>query len=667
MPTHILASELSWLSFNNRILDEAGDKKNPLYERIKFLAIYSSNLDEFYRVKVSSLFLDSSKKKGLLKKVNKEISVQQNHFGEIWTQEIIPMLEAKGIIYYEKQPLEKKHQKEIENYFKQRILAYIQLIYLSLDTEQNYFLTNRKLYLLVKLKDREGEVRYCYVNIPSDKLNRYKLLSTLDDKDYIISIDTIIKLCLHHIFPEQKILDVYAIKINRDENYQIEDETSGNLVGKIKHKIQERKNGSSTRFLYDQKMPKKTIDVCKKAFGLKDNEMVKGGSHHNLFDLFSFPNPRYPSLQNPEYPPLEYLPFENGSSIFDAIENKNHLLHFPYQSYHYVLQLFNEAAVHKDIIDIKITLYRISSQSLIANALISAAKNGKRVTVFVEIKARFDEVNNLFWADEMKKAGITIIYSLPNLKVHGKAALFTMKSGTVTKKYAYFSTGNFNESTATIYSDFGFFTSEKRYTADLRKVFKYLKTKKTKDPLYNLWAAGFNLKENLISHIDKEIENAKKGKKAYIFFKINGLDEKEIIDKLIKANNAGVDIEMIVRGICTLIPGVSGYSENIKIYRIVDMFLEHSRVYKFFNNGDEKMFLSSADLLSRNLNRRIEIAFPIFDKDIKNEINTIIQMQLKDNVKKKPHEGKSIPSVDEDSENPFRSQTETYHYFRSKL
>lgn len=662
-PKHLIPAEISWLSFNNTVLAEAADRTNRLYERIKFLAIHSSNLDEFYRVKVSSLFLRSDKKQKLLKEVQKEIERQQNIFGEIWNRQIVPLLKEENIIYYEDQELLPIHREEIENYFKTVILSYIQLIYI--DPEKEYFLNNRALYFLVKLYDKNNELQYCYVNIPSDKLNRYQLLSRLSGKEYIISIDTIIEKCLPYIFTGYEMGDVYAIKINRDENYFIEDETSGNLVSKIKNKIQERKTGASTRFLYDLKMQEDTVSFCKKVFGLNDDEMIGGGSHHNFFDLFKFPNPQHPSLQNPAHLPLAHQPFEQRISIFEAVKKQNQLLHFPYQSYHYVLQMFNEAAVNKEVVDIKITLYRISSQSLIANALISAAKNGKKVTVFVEIKARFDESNNIFWANEMKKAGITIIYSIPNLKVHAKAVLFTLKSGAATKNYAYLSTGNFNENTAEAYSDFGFFTAEKKYTADLKKIFRFLKTKKTKEPLTNLWAAGFNLKENIIKGIDNEILNKKNGRQAAVFFKVNGLNDKEIIEKLVEANNAGVEITMIVRGICTLLPGVKGYSENIKIFRIVDVYLEHARIYKFCNDGNEKIWLSSSDLLSRNLNRRIEIAFPILDIDLKMEINTIIQLQLDDNVKKRSlarenTEEKQIVT------SAVRSQMDTYRYFKSK-
>ncbi|TDO82830.1 polyphosphate kinase [Flavobacterium chryseum] len=665
MQDYLIPSEISWLSFNNCILDEADDSNNSLYERIKFLAIHSSNLDEFFRVKIRKLLIKNSKKnKDLLDKILTEVNLQQNRFGAIWNRSILPELAANDIVYYENQELLEEHLQEIEYYFKSIILCYIQVIYISVNHPKTYFLNNRSLYFLVKLKDTAGNYNYAYLNIPSDKLERYKQLQSQGDTHYIISIDTIIKNCLSYIFPTGKVVSCNAIKLNRDENYLIEDENSGDLIAKIEAKIEERKRGSSTRFLYDSNMDSETISVCKKAFHLHNNEMIKGGSHHNFYDLFKFPNPLKPNLQGENYPGLKHLPFESNKSIFQIIDKQNQLLHFPYQSYYYVLQFFNQAAINRNVLEIKITLYRISSQSLIANALISAAKNGKKVTVFVEVKARFDEYNNLFWSREMKNAGIKIIQSMPNLKVHAKVAMVIMKDKYGNKKhYSYLSTGNFNESTANVYSDFGFFTSEKKYTDDLKTVFNFLKSKKKAAEPKHILAAGFNMKEKLIELIDQEIENKKEGKQAYIFLKVNGVDEKDIIDKLIEASRAGVDVIMIVRGICTLLPGIKDVSENIEIYRIVDMFLEHSRIYKFANNGDEKIFLSSADMLSRNLNRRIEVAFPLYDEKHISEINTIIQLQLKDNTKRRiiNSEGNNEKDILNSEDLPRRAQTEIYN------
>ena len=669
MQNYLTPSELSWLSFNSCILDEAEHANNSLYERIKFLAIHSSNLDEFFRVKIRKLLIKNSKKnKELLDKILAQVNLQQNRFGTIWKGSIVPELAANNIVYYENQELLEEHLEEIQYYFKSIILSYIQVIYISVNQPKTYFLNNRSLYFLVKLKDTSGNYNYAYLNIPSDKLDRYKQLQSQGDTHYIISIDTIIKNCLSLIFQTGKVVSCNAIKLNRDENYLIEDENSGDLIAKIEAKIEERKRGSSTRFLYDSNMDSETLLVCKKTFGLKKNELIKGGSHHNFYDLFKFPNPVKPNLQGANYPGLKHLPFESSKSVFEIIEKQSQLLHFPYQSYYYVLQFFNQAAINRNVLEIKITLYRISSQSLIANALISAAKNGKKVTVFVEVKARFDEYNNLFWSREMKNAGVKIIQSMPNLKVHAKVAMVIMKDKYGNKKhYNYLSTGNFNESTANVYSDFGFFTSEKKYTDDLKKVFTFLKTKKKAEAPKNILAAGFNMKEKLTELIDTEIKNKKAGREAAVFLKVNGVDEKDIIDKLIEAGRAGVEVTLIVRGICTLLPGIENVSENIKIYRIVDMFLEHSRIYKFANNGKEKIYLSSADMLSRNLNRRIEVAFPLYDEKHIAEINTIIQLQLQDNTKRRIINSEGNNELDNLTiDSPRRAQTEIYDWLAER-
>ena len=669
MQNYLTPSELSWLSFNSCILDEAEHANNSLYERIKFLAIHSSNLDEFFRVKIRKLLIKNSKKnKELLDKILAQVNLQQNRFGTIWKGSIVPELAANNIVYYENQELLEEHLEEIQYYFKSIILSYIQVIYISVNQPKTYFLNNRSLYFLVKLKDTSGNYNYAYLNIPSDKLDRYKQLQSQGDTHYIISIDTIIKNCLSLIFQTGKVVSCNAIKLNRDENYLIEDENSGDLIAKIEAKIEERKRGSSTRFLYDSNMDSETLLVCKKTFGLKKNELIKGGSHHNFYDLFKFPNPVKPNLQGANYPGLKHLPFESSKSVFEIIEKQSQLLHFPYQSYYYVLQFFNQAAINRNVLEIKITLYRISSQSLIANALISAAKNGKKVTVFVEVKARFDEYNNLFWSREMKNAGVKIIQSMPNLKVHAKVAMVIMKDKYGNKKhYNYLSTGNFNESTANVYSDFGFFTSEKKYTDDLKKVFTFLKTKKKAEAPKNILAAGFNMKEKLTELIDTEIKNKKAGREAAVFLKVNGVDEKDIIDKLIEAGRAGVEVTLIVRGICTLLPGIENVSENIKIYRIVDMFLEHSRIYKFANNGKEKIYLSSADMLSRNLNRRIEVAFPLYDEKHIAEINTIIQLQLQDNTKRRIINSEGNNELDNLTiDSPRRGQTEIYDWLAER-
>jgi polyphosphate kinase len=451
--------------------------------------------------------------------------------------------------------------------------------------------------------------------------------------------------------------------MNRDEDLNIEDEYSGDLVEKIKKQLDKKGKGTPTRFLYDRDMPRYFLRFLTKTFDLKKEDLVAGGRYHNLNDLMKLPNPLKPDLEYPTLPPLEHPALDSSDSIFAAIEKEDQILHFPYHSYDNVLRFFNEAAIDPEVDSISVTLYRIANQSLIANALISAAFNGKKVTVFVEVKARFDEENNLYWAQKMEGAGIRIIYSIPGLKVHAKVALVIRKTGDIKRGYAYLGTGNFNESTATIYADHGLFTTNQEIVEELGNVFRYLYKKKVKKDFEHLLVSQFNMKEKFLELIDKEIEAAKIGEKSGIIIKLNNLEQKEMIEKLYEASRAGVTVQIIVRGICCLTPGVEGLSENIKVMRIIDRFLEHARVFIFQNNGNEKIFLSSADWMHRNLDRRVEVGFPIYQANIKEEIKKIIDLQLNDNTKAVSidRNQKNLPCGN-GSEKPIRAQMDIYEW-----
>ena len=677
--------DLSWLTFNYRVLLEAKDNKLPLYERIKFLGIYSSNLDEFFRVRVASLrslkklakksrkeYLDFKPKK-VLNKIYEVVDEQQNEFGEIYRNSILPDLKANNIVLYndiDELPL--LHQNFITKYFRSKVLSYVQTVFL-MNKSKNIFLDNRKLYFAVRLKNKEdkindGNIIYAHLNIPSDNLPRFLELPKIDGSYYYIFLDDVIRFNLKYSFPGYDVIDAYSIKLNRDADLQIEDEYEGDLVEKIKMNLSQRQKGLPARFLYDLKMPKEFLSYLKNVFQLTDKDLVPGGRYHNLFDLMEFPNPIKPSLEAPPMPPLSDPELDEVESMFTAIDEKDRVLHFPYQSYEYVLRFFNEASIDPHVREIKITLYRIAGNSFIANSLISAARNGKDVTVFVEVKARFDEANNLKWASEMELAGIKIIYSIPGLKVHAKVALVTMKtdSGT-TKKYAYLGTGNFNENTARIYADHGLFTSNKSIADELDSVFNYLKEKKKITSLNHLLVAKHNLKEKFVSLIDREIANAKAGKSAQIIVKLNNIEDESMIDKLYEASQAGVKIALIIRAICCVIPQVPNISENITLYRIVDRFLEHARVFIFGNDGKEEMFIGSADWMKRNLYRRIEVCYPVYDKDIQAEIKKIIQFQLADNTKAKrlDQQLKHI-SLNTDEGDSIRAQEDTYEWLKNK-
>lgn len=636
--------DINWCDFNARVLAEAGDTNVPVLDRIKFLAIFSSNLDEFFRVKVAALRKLQVLKKvkankwlgykpdDVLKEIYCKVSAQQDEFGRIWHKQIIPKLERYKISVYQTSTVRPEHLTEVKNYFRVNVQGYLNPV--VSDNHKKVTLKNRGIYLVVPLKIR-GNVSLGFVNIPSNNLNRFVRLSQVKGVDYVISLDDIIRANLSILFSQYEVLsEAYSIKLNRDEDYEIEDEFSGNLVEKISDKISKRMDGDPVRFLYDNTMPLEVLEKILSCSDVPTSGIIPGGRYHNLNDFFQLADVLSYKLKGQSLPQIQHSELEQSDSVLKASEKKDYLLHFPYHRYDYVLRFFNEAAVDPSVKEIKVTLYRISKKSQIAQALISAAKNGKKVTVFVEVKARYDELNNIQWAKEMASAGITIIYSLPGLKVHAKVALVVKRDSNGKKKrYAYLATGNFNEKTALLYCDNGLLTTQKEITRELDQLFKFLKTGSKSIRFEHLLVAGFNMKQRLIQYIDREIANAKEGRKAFIVIKINGLDEREMIDKLYEASQAGVKVQLLVRAGCSLIPEVKGLSENITAHRLVDMYLEHARVYWFANDGNEVMYLSSADWMNRNLNRRIEVGFPLEDKLLREEIKMILQFQLNDNVK----------------------------------
>jgi len=638
--------DISWCDFNARVLAEAQDPTVPLLDRIKFLAIFSSNLDEFFRVKVAGLRKLEVLKKNkaskwlgynpseLLNTIYDKVSTQQDVFGKTWRNEILPLLEKDNIHIYQTEKVLEEHIKEIKSYFRVHVQGYLNLAVVKKSGE--LVLKNREIYLVVPMVKKGMKQQVLgFVNIPSVQVDRYKMLSPIGEKKYYITLDDIIRINLPLLFSDYDVRgEAHSIKLNRDEDYEIEDEFSGNLVDKIKEKINKRMDGDPVRFLFDSVLPKNTMNTIQSCCQISDSGKIPGGRYHNLHDLFQLVSLLERHLRGEKLPQLGHAELDSADSVLKAMEMGDYLLHLPYHSYDTVLRFFNEASVDPAVSEIKVTLYRISKKSQIAQALISAAQNGKKVTVFVEVKARYDELNNLQWAKEMEKAGITIIYSIPGLKVHAKVALVTRKNSVGKKvRYAYMATGNFNEKTATVYADHGLFTTNAELTSELELLFGFLKTRSKSIKFDHLLVAGFNMKKRLLAMIDGEIKAAKRGEAAFIVIKVNGLDEREMIDKLYEASQAGVKIHLIVRAGCSLIPEQKGVSDNITANRLVDMYLEHARVYWFCNGGRDSLFLSSADWMNRNLNRRIEVAFPILNDQLKSEVIEIVKLQLADKVK----------------------------------
>ena len=672
--------ELSWLSFNYRVLQEAKDSTVPLLERINFLAIYSSNLDEFFRVRVASLrSLLSLKKKTkkkldfnpelLLKQIHKIVNKQQDEFGKIFREEIIPQLELNKIFILNDEDLQPRHKEFLIDFFNRELKPYLQPT--LLDKRIETFLQNKVIYIAVRLKNLENpsgnqkkkkRFRYALIEIPS-RLGRFIILPSTDENKSIIFIDDVIKIFLHDLFPGFEIESSYTIKLTRDAELYIDDEFTGDLLDKIKKSISKRNTGVPSRFLYDARMPKDFLKCLKNCIRLNKDDLIPGGRYHNYNDFFSFPDFKRTKLRNEVLPAQKSKVLESYNSIFTAISEQDIILHYPYQSYEYVIKFINEAANDAAVKSIYITLYRVASGSHIIKALSNASSNGKKVTAFVEVKARFDEESNFSCAEELQRAGVRVHYSFPGLKVHSKICLISRIENEEKIYYGYFSTGNFNEKTSIIYSDYGLFTKDVRLTSEARKVFDILTKKKENQELQkinfvHLLVSPFNLKKSLEALIDKEIENAAAGKKAYIILKINSIEDRKMIKLLYKASLNGVKIKLIIRGICCLIP-----NKNIKVISIVDRFLEHSRVFIFCNDGNEKMFVSSADWMTRNLDRRIEVCFPVYDEKIKKHIREIIDIQLRDNLKARIiNKFQNNKYKKTNGVKKTRSQYETYNY-----
>jgi len=679
--------ELSWLSFNYRVLEEAKDKTLPLYERIKFLAIYSSNLDEFYKVRVANyrslVVLPKENRKNLyydpeeiLNLINEEVKIQREEYEQIFMDEIIPELKQNNIILYQGENLDESQQNFINQYFINEVFPYLQPMILVKDAVLS-FLQDNVIYLSIRLykKKSQGGVintekpTYAIIKIPSSHVSRFIELPKLNEQNIIIFLDDIIRLNLQYIFPGYLVDSSYCIKLSRDADFSIEDEFSGNLIEKISKSISKRKTGVPSRFLFDKNLPYDMLQVLKQVFKLSSKDFFPDSKYHNFSDFFKFPNPLSPELEAEKNSQIPNKIFESYKSILSALKENDVLLHFPYNSYNYVLRFLNEAALDVKVEEIKITQYRVAQDSAVVRSLITAAMNGKKVTVFVEVKARFDEAANIKFADMMRKFGINVIASLPGLKVHAKVALVIRKSTSKPnnrRSFAFICTGNFNEKTAMQYTDDGLFTSNDEIIDDLRKLFLYLEHPYEKLKFKHLLVPKFNFFEEFFLRIDREIENVQNGGTGYLLFKMNGLEEKSVIDKLYEASEKGVKIDLIVRGICCLIPG-KDFSKNITITRLVDKFLEHSRIYIFHNNGQNETYISSADLMNRNLNRRIEIATPIFAEHQKKRLWDILQIQLNDNSKAVNinTEMINVRKVPNENEKIIRAQNEIFEYLKN--
>jgi len=670
--------DISWLSFNERVLQEARSPDVPLLERLKFLAIYSNNLDEFYRVRVASLrslgklnkvarvALDVPPEK-LVERLNRKALKQQKEFGALYRGTLLPALAEQGIRILRETQLDGPQRKAVRSFFTKRIAALLNTA--SVREGNAPFIEDRKLYFVVRLR-QNGQTRNKLVllNIPAEEAGRFLRLPSKAGSTDVVFLDDVIRVCLPGIFVGHKVLGCHAIKLSRDAELYLDEEFGGNVKDKVRKSLKKRRTGVPSRFLYDNAMPPATLRALRTLLVLTKQDVVAGGRYHNFSDLMKLPVEGHAHLRDVPWPAIDHPAFANGGNAFRTIATGDRLLHFPYHDFGALVRWLEQAAADPGVRHIAITLYRVAEGSAVCHALLKALEHGKRVTVFVEVQARFDENSNLYWGERLEKAGAHVLYSYERLKVHCKLCLVERVERGRIKRYAYLGTGNFNERTSRLYVDSALLTTRESITREVEEVFAHLRDRRHRPTHEHLMVAPSTLRTRLEQLIDKEIELALSGRPAEILLKMNSLEDRAMIRKLYDASNAGVSVRIIVRGICCLVPGVKGMSENITAISIVDRYLEHTRAYVFGNNGKTLLYLSSADWMGRNLDRRIEVAFPILDPVLKQEVLDILEIQWSDRVKARLIDVRQTnPNLlPVQGEKPVHSQAATHAYLVAK-
>jgi len=676
----LINRELSWLAFNERVLQEAEDKSVPLIERIKFLGIFSNNRDEFFRVRVATLkrVLRHQKKAEelmgenpalLLDKIQKTVIDQQNKF-EIVYQDILKELNRKKISILNEKQLSKQQGVFVKNHFKEKVMP--SLFPIMLDPAAPFpYLKDKSGYLIVKLgrTGKEKKSKFALIEIPTDLQTRFVVLPKEKENNFIILLDDVIRFCLEDIFQnfEHDYFEAYNIKLTRDAEIDMDNDISKSFIEKISKGLKARKKGQPVRLVYDSQISPDILEFIMKKIRLgKEDNPIPGGRYHNFKDFMSFPNVGTTDLIYKKIQPLKHPDLVNQKSIFKAIKEKDVLVTYPYQSFDHIIDLLREASIDPKVQSIKITLYRVAKNSNVVKALINAVKNGKSVTAVIELQARFDEESNIFWANKLQEEGAKVIYGVPGLKVHSKMFSIARKENGKINYYTHIGTGNFNGDTSKVYTDHSLLTSDNRITEEVEKVFAFYEDNFKSGTYKHLLVSPFFMRKRLVQLINHEIKNAKAKKEAYITLKLNNLVDPEMIKKLYEASSEGVKIKLIVRGICSLVAGVKGLSDNIEAISIVDKFLEHSRVFIFCNAGDEKYFISSADWMTRNLDHRSEVAVPIYDKTIQLQLKKIIDTLWKDNTKARILGSKQNNEYRKQPGKKVRAQEEIFNLFNTK-
>lgn len=676
----LINRELSWLAFNDRVLQEAEDPTVPLIERLKFLGIYSNNRDEFFRVRVATLrraanlhkkteeFMGENPAR-LLDQIQKAVITQQTKFENLYL-DITRQLHKHNIFIINERQLSTEQGSFVKEYFHEKVMP--TLFPIMLDNGMPFpYMKDKSGYLIVKLgrNNAAKKSKYALIEVPTDVNTRFLVLPKVKEQNFIILLDDVIRFCLEDVFPnfEHDYVEAYNIKLTRDAELDMDNDVSKSFVEKMSKSLKDRKQGQPVRLVYDSQIAPDMLDFIMKKIKLgKEDNPIPGGRYHNFKDFISFPNIGSEQLSYKKIQPLRHPDLVNQISIFKVIKSKDVLLTYPYQSYGHLIDFLREASIDPKVLSIKITLYRVAKNSNVVKALINAIKNGKHVTAVIELQARFDEESNIYWANKLQEEGAKVIYGVPGLKVHSKMFLITRKESGKHVQYAHIGTGNFNGDTARIYTDHSLFTANRHVAEEVEKVFTFYSDNFKIGTYKHLMVSPFFMRKRLLQLINKEIQHARAGKPAAITLKLNNLVDTEMINRLYQASAEGVKIRLIVRGICSLVAGVKGLSDNIEAISIVDKFLEHSRVFIFYNNGDTKYFLSSADWMTRNLDHRSEVAVPVYDKAIQKEISNIIEILWSDNTKARMLDSKQNNEYRPAKKPKIRAQDAIYELFKQK-
>lgn len=671
------SKEISWLSFNARVLQEAANKEVPLLERLRYLGIYSNNLDEFFSVRVATLKRIAAvynKKKfkvphnpdTVLKRVQEIVIAQRKKYEKVYI-ELLSDLSKQGIYIINENQLDENQEKFVRSFFKEKVRPHLMPVMLG-QTEKFPDMKDDMIYLAVSLiKHSTGKVNYALIEIPSNLIPRFISLPSANGESFIIFLDDVIRCGLKDIFYTYDFdeISAYTIKLTKDAELDIDDDFVGGYVSKIKQSLENRKRGNPVRFVYDAQIPVDLLEYIIRKLNLSASDaIISGGRYHNSRDFIKFPTFNRADLV---YEPLKPIPigfFEQHKSLFKAIAERDCLLHFPYHSFSHFIDLLREASIDPKVKEIKITLYRLGKNSSVINALLGALKNGKQVTAVIELQARFDEEANIYWSNKLRNMGARVIYGVQDLKVHSKLCLITRKEKKNLTNYACVGTGNFNEDTTSVFSDHLLLTADERITSDVVKIFEFFDKNYKVMPYKHLLVAPFYMRKKIIRLITNEIKAKEEGHDAFIYLKLNNLVDDEIIDHLYKANQVGVDVRLNIRGMFSLIPEIPQMGVKIPSIGIIDRFLEHSRFLIFGNRGQAKYYLSSADLMPRNLDRRVETICPVYDKDIQKKLQHVFDLQWRDNVKARILDNHLVNKYRTGGDEKHRSQYEIYDYIK---